>query len=356
MCCCHSRVRIYYHGAPSESDAFPESGFFDGSGQNPFSASPPYNSYTWWPCKQVLTDKADSSWFFITTDTTNITASNGLLDSVIQVSPTKKCWEWKSHHTIAFYLIAFAVGPFTYSTQYFHPTGRTDSMIVEYFNYTPNGNEILDILQLYCNLFGPYPFYDEKFGIARINLLGGMENQTIVMLGASGVECHETAHMWFGDNVTCGSWDDIMLNEGFAHWCESVWPEFSNANHDSARISICNTYEQNILSPSVPNDDTSSGYAPADTTSVTGVFIPRWIYYDKNAMMLNTLRFEINNDSLFFLALQNYQQRYATGNAFAYDLENMMTSTTGIDQTAFFNIMGSVIPLLISFIARRMGS
>jgi hypothetical protein len=334
----YTEVRIYYNGKPSASELFPTSGFFEGGGSNPFSASPPYNSYTWWPCKQVLTDKADSSWFFITTDTPNIAISNGLLTGDTQINAKQKCWEWKSHHTIDFYLIAFAVGSFTETTQYFHPEGRSDSMIVEYYNYTPNGTEVLDILQLYSKLFGLYPFYDEKFGITRINLSGGMENQTMVMMGASGIEAHETAHMWFGDNVTCGSWNDIMLNEGFAHWCESVYPEFANANHDSARISHCNGYETQILNTSYqPSDNVSSGYGPADTTSVLGVFGPEWIYYDKNAMMLNTLRFEINNDSLFFLALQNYQSRYATGTAFATDLRDIITSTTGIDQTEFFN-------------------
>ena len=324
-------VRIYYHGNPTPSNNFPVSGFFTGTNQK-FSASPPYNSYTWFPCKQVLTDKADSSWFFITTDTSSRGISNGLLTNVTPVSPVKNRWEWKSHHPIAFYLISFVAGKYTETIQYFHPTGRTDSMQIQYYNYTPPTDTLVpSILQVYTNLFGPYPFYDEKFGIAEGNLGGGMENQTIVTLGVGGVEAHETSHQWFGDNVTCASWRDVMVNEGFARWCESVYPEFSGGG-STARINVCNAYETSVLS-----NPSSSGYSPADTTSVIGVFVNSAVYYDKNAMMINSLRFEVNNDSLFFLGLRNYQNQFRGSNAYGSDVRDIMENTTGIDLTDFFN-------------------
>ena len=84
-------ARVYYHGSVNGAirrQSQPIRGYFEGvPGYLPdFSASPPYNSSTWWPCKQNLTDKADSSWFFITTDTPNIAVSNGLLINTVNVS------------------------------------------------------------------------------------------------------------------------------------------------------------------------------------------------------------------------------------------------------------------------------
>jgi hypothetical protein len=327
----YTEVRMYYHGKPKLSGPFPTSGFFGGADQR-FSASPPYNAYTWHPCKQVLADKADSSWFFITTDTASIAASNGLLKGVTAISPTLNRYEWKSHHKIAFYLISFVVGRFTETTQYFHPAGAADSLPIQYYNYTPPFDSLIPtILQVYTDLFGPYPFYDEKFGIAEVNLSGGMENQTLVSLGVGGVEAHETAHQWFGDNVTCGSWQDVMVNEGFARWCESVYPEFSGGG-DSARIVHCNGYEASVLA-----NPHGSGYSPADTQTVIGVFGDEALYYDKNAMMLNSLRYLINNDSIFFLGLRNYQDMYRGGSGYGSILRDVMENTTGMDLTDFFN-------------------
>ena len=61
-----------------------------------------------------------------------------------------------------------------------------------------------------------------------------MENQTIVSLGFAGTVIeHETTHQWFGDNVTCASYKELWLNEGFARWGESLYPELSAP--DSAR-------------------------------------------------------------------------------------------------------------------------
>jgi hypothetical protein len=63
----------------------------------------------------------------------------------------------------------------------------------------------------------------------------------------------------------------------------------------------------------------------------------RGMNYEKAAMMINSLRFEINNDSLFFQGLKNYQTIYAGKTAVANDLIDVMENTTGMDFTDFFN-------------------
>jgi len=318
------QARVWYHGAAATSTGgYPDGNAFFVGNTQVFSASPPYNSATWWPCKQNLNDKADSSWFFITTDTANTAISNGLLTNKVPVDSNKQRWEWKSHHIIDFYLISFVVGQYTDTFQYFHPAGRTDSMRVEYYNLAPAYT--LDVLQKYSTLFGLYPFYDEKFALASVYLGGGMENQTVVSLGIAGTVIeHETMHQWFGDNVTCGSYRDLFLNEGFARWAESLYPELASYNPDSARISICNQYENG----SQLYGKGGLGYPKGsiynynvDTLDILKLYADtgRGMNYEKAAMMINSLRFEINNDSLFFQGLKNYQTIYAGKTAVAND-------------------------------------
>jgi len=325
-------VRIFYGGTASASNGLfgPfNTGFFTGTGHK-FSASPPYSANTWYPCKQVLSDKADSSWFFITTTVSSDSKkalSNGNLTAVVPLGNGKSRFEWKNSHFIDFYLIAFCVGSFSETTDYWQPTGRADSMQLKYYSWTFSGNRIQKILQLYSDLFGFYPFYDQKLGLANVSLGGGIENQTMIMMG-NNVEVHEIAHQWWGDNVTCGSWKDVMLNEGFATWCESAFAEYTTSgNPNQARMGFF-----------TDNTSTTPVYGVSmDTTTVTGVFGNANIYYKKASMVINSLRFDINDDTLFYRGLKNYQQQFSGKSALGSDFIAVMEAASGKDLTEFFN-------------------
>jgi len=322
-------TRIYYKGIPPVSGSFPTSGYFAGNGHK-FSATPPYNAFTWFPCKQDLTDKADSSWFFISTSSGLKALSNGLLHQVVPLPNQKQRWEWKSSYPIAYYLIAFAVGNFNEETFYWKPDGRTDSMQISYYNYT--NSHTPQILQVFSNLFGLYPFYREKLAMVSVQLGGGIENQTLIGMGPGAPESHEIMHQWFGDHVTNASWKHIMLNEGFAEWGISVWEEFQSGNSNpAARINRCNAYETSALT----NGGSLYG-ALMDTATVTGVFLSKNLYYDKGAMIINTLRFEVNNDSLFFAGIRTYLNRFGGKSATAEDFRSVMEEITGMNLEEFF--------------------
>jgi hypothetical protein len=73
-----------------------------------------------------------------------------------------------------------------------------------------------------------------------------------------------------------------------------------------------------------------------DTTNENRIFDTR-LTYDKGAAIIHSLRFEINNDSLFFLTLKNYQNQFKNSVATGLEFKKVAETTTGLQLANFFN-------------------
>ena len=329
-------ITVYYQGIP-DANGF---GSFRQTTHNGnpiiWSLSEPYGAKDWWPCKQSLDDKIDSIDVYIINPEAYKAASNGLLVSET-ISGGMKTAHWKHRHSIAAYLIAIAVTNYaSYSDFVTLSTGEN----VEVLNYvfpedltsaqsnTPN---VLDVIQLYSDLFIPYPFADEKYGHAEFGWGGGMEHQTMsFMAGFSHhLMAHELAHQWFGDYVTCGSWHDIWLNEGFATYLDGMTHEH-NLNDDNVSF---DDWKQGNINTIISQPD-GSVYVD-DTTDVWRIFSSR-LSYDKGAMVLHMLRKYVG-DEAFFTGITNYLNDMGNGYARTSDLQSHIETTYGSSLTEFFN-------------------
>ncbi|HIG89475.1 MAG TPA: peptidase M1, partial [Flavobacteriaceae bacterium] len=302
-------LKVIYSGNPVSSGF----GSYEQSDHNGspiiWTLSEPYGAKGWWPCKQDLNDKIDSIDVFITTpkfnsnNEENIAVSNGL--EIIQITSGQyKTTHFKHQYPIPAYLIAISV---TNYLTYSHVVDNNGSPfeIVNYVypeNYD-NANQstpiTVDIMNLFSGLFEEYPFSNEKYGHAQFGWGGGMEHTTVSFMGgfSRGLIAHELAHQWFGNKVTCGSWKDIWLNEGFATYLSGLVIE----NFDG--FESFTSWKQNRIN-SITSQPGGSVYIIDNDTTSSRIFNGR-LSYSKGAMVAHMLRKELS-DAIFFESLQNY--------------------------------------------------
>lgn len=338
-------VVIYYKGFGPNNGGF--SGIYtakspvQGNGRLTWTLSEPYEALNWFPCKQVLSDKADSSDVNITTDDYLKAGSNGLLTKVVHLPGNKVRYEWKSRYPIAYYLISFALGNYMDYSFYVHPDNGNDSILIQNYIYNDsayfannkkNIDKTGDLMKLYIRLFGPYPFAKEKYGHCVAPIGGGMEHQTMTTLENFdfGLVAHEFSHQWFGDNVTCATWQDIWVNEGFASYCEYLSDQFL-VSQDAA-----NSWMRSAHSI-VESNPRGSVYVPADEVDNEDRVFNYRLTYKKGASIIHILRQEINNDSVFFQVLKDYQHDFKDSVATGNDFKRYVENKTHLDLTNFFN-------------------
>jgi len=156
-----------------------------------------------------------------------------------------------------------------------------------------------------------------------------------------GLIAHELAHQWFGDKITCGSWQDIWLNEGFATFLTGL-----SIKHLDGEASFKSWRSDKINSATSYTD--GSVYIPAqDTTSVGRVFSSR-LSYNKPSMVLHMLSREMG-EATFYEAVQAYlaDPEFAYGYAKTAGFQAKMEEVSGQDLTEFFNdwIYGEGYPI-----------
>ena len=330
---------ITYAGTP------PNGGFFNGlsNGSSPswgnqvtWSLSQPYSARDWWPVKQSLTDKIDSCRIWISTSNQNKAGSNGLLESITPLSNNRHRYEWVHRHPIDYYLLSVSVSTYVEYAITAYPVNSPPVYILNYIydnpgtlpNFQADIDETVDMMEEFSELFGPYPFADEKYGHCMAPFSGGMEHQTMTTQGFFNrdLTAHELGHQWFGDHVTCSYWREIWLNEGFASYSEYLFREqIQNGN----ALGWMNATHTNVMS-----SPDGSVNVP-DTTDVSRMFSGR-LTYDKGAAILHTLRSIINNDSLFFSGLRLYLQTYGGSTASVPQFKALMENHSGLNFSDFF--------------------
>jgi len=191
-------------------------------------------------------------------------------------------------------------------------------------------------LTFFSEILGLYPFITEKYGVAICSIGGGMEHQTLTSYGSllvrgdhyyDWVFVHEMSHMWFGDMITCESWEHIWLNEGFASYCEALW--FEHLQGAAKLKSYMETKD-------VPSRWTGPVLRDPDNTNPNYYFDN--VVYNKAAWVLHMLR-HVVGDETFFEILRDYcaDPRYRFAAAETNDFTAICEAACGATLSWFFD-------------------
>lgn len=214
--------------------------------------------------------------------------------------------------------------------------------------YAPYAKQIFartpEMIAFFGNRLGvPYPWEKYAQVIVRDYISGAMENTSATLHGEpvqkntrelldgdnDDIIAHELFHQWFGDLVTCRSWSQLVLNEGFATYGEQLWEEQTNGR-DAALLKSNRSLESYLRYAKAIQDGPVIDYnykEPDDMFST--------ITYQKGALVLHLLRSELG-DEAFFESLKRYLQVYAYDNAELEDFRRICETVCGRDLRPFF--------------------
>lgn len=329
-------VSVSYHGTPTAGLYF---------GKNKYGAAVTYTftepdrSRYWFPCYDSPSDKALSE-VICTAPAGNMVVSNGVLLDVTKNPDNRVTYHWQENHPIATYLISLAISNYS-QIQDLAQLGDKE-VPLSYWVYPQDSakagfdfRNIPDMMVHFSELFGDYPFGDEKFSIAQAALTGAMEHQTCVSWGLNiegngsneWIVAHELAHHWWGNLVTCQDFANIWLNEGFATYCEALWKEYSYGSDRFKGHMI--GLEWHVI-----NDSAGSVANPVFNPPLEYLFGKA--VYRKGAWVLHMLRYLLG-DETFFAGLKAYAESYPYSTANTEQFKAVMENQSGQDLDWFFD-------------------
>ena len=303
-----------------------------------------WNSH-WFPTIDKPNERCTQE-MYLTVDDRFKTLSNGLLISSNKNNNGTRTDYWKMDQPHAPYLFMIAVGEFAVIKD------DWNGMLVDYYveeKYKDDAKDIFahtpEMLSFFSDKLGvKYPWKKYSQVIVRDYVSGAMENTTGVIFGDfvqrtkrelidsdnDGIVAHEMFHHWFGDFVTCESWANLTMNEGFANYSEYMWFEhkYGKDRADSHRRSELQGYlgsaNQGGVHPLIH-------FEHGDKEEMFDAHS-----YNKGGLVLHMLRNYVG-DEAFFASLKKYLNDHAYTAVEAHDLRLAFEAVIGEDLNWFFN-------------------
>ncbi|MCA9320372.1 MAG: M1 family metallopeptidase [Planctomycetes bacterium] len=349
-----AKIQIDYEGVPTESKNPPWSGGFswkkDEKG-NPFLATTcqGIGASIWWPNKDHGADEPDRGVDIRVTVPEGLTAvANGRLQSSRRdLAARTRTFHWQVTNPINNYCVNLNIGNYVAIPGEYEGEGGKLSLeywvlehqrdrAVEHFKEVPR------TLAAFEHWFGKYPFYEDSYKLVTVPY-PGMEHQSSVTYGngfkngyggrdLSGtgvgfkfdfIVVHESAHEWFGNNISMRDAADMWIHESFANYAENLFVEYHFSAKEAQDYVIgCRRWIRNdrpIIGTYGVNHEGSGD-----------------MYY-KGGNMLHTMRQVVNDDAKWRAMLRGLNQQFWHQTVTTKQVEDYVSQATGFDFSRYFD-------------------
>ena len=355
-------ITVWYHGKPRVGKLLPWDGGFtyprDSLGGTWIAtANEGLGASVWWPNKDLLADEPDSQRIAITVPDPLLDVSNGRLRATTHNADGTTTFEWFVTSPINNYNVAINAGRYAHFADTL--AGEAGALTLDYWPLTYHleaarrqFKQVVPMLRCFEYWFGPYPFYADGYKLIETPHLG-MEHQSGVAYGnrymngylgrdlsRTGIGLqwdfiivHESAHEWWGNNISVKDHADMWVHESFANYAEGIYTECLLGKTAGAAYLIGARGGVQNTSPII------GVYGVNRAGSVD--------MYAKGGNMLHMIRSIIDDDALWRAILRGLNQTFRHQTVTGQQVEDYISRTSGVDLSKVFAqyLTTSQIPL-----------
>jgi len=356
-------ITVYYHGKPVSARRPPWSGGFtwaQDSLARPWvvTTDEGIGASVYWPNKDQWADEPDSQRIAFNVPDPLVDVSNGRLRGVTPNADGTITYTWFVTNPINNYAIAVAAGHYAHYSDIYQ--GENGQLTLDFWplDYHVDAAkrqfpQAISMLQCFEHWFGPYPWYQDGYKLIEVPN-SGMEHQSAVAYGnwyengyrrrdVSGtgigmkfdfIIVHESAHEWFGNNITARDNADMWVHEGFANYAENLYAECQFGKEAGSQYVIGSRH--NILNdrPIIPPYGVNAD-PPLDQ-------------YYKGGSLLHTIRQIVGDDEKWRGILRGLQETFWHQTVTSQQVERYITQHAGVDLGKVFDqyLRTTMVPVL----------
>jgi aminopeptidase N len=343
-------IDFYYSGHPVTMGRFGGFTFSKDPDGKPwiFTSCEDEGASIWWPNKDQWRDEVESMEISVAVPNDLVDVSNGRFVSKTDLGDGYTRWDWMVHYPINNYDVALNIGNY----QHFSDTlkgDKTGDLTMDYYvlpgdleKARKQFTQARGMMEAFQHYFGPYPFAEDGYKLVQVPY-AGMEHQSAVAYGNhfqnsylgpdwTGVGIsprfdfiiiHESGHEWFGNSVSAADRSDMWIHEGWTTYLETLYVEYMYGHDDAIKYLTGVRKKVQNQRPIIAERGVN-----ADPTEDQ---------YFKGALMINTLRSVIGDDSKWWPLIYDFYQQFKYRNIMTEDVVAFFNRETGLELTPIFN-------------------